>query len=132
MVSKKLYIGMDYEDAKNVFHKNREDVSMAELEYFTVSPQVKAYGIYPVIQVTGKNGKVVEILAMPDWNIYGSHKNESDIMPIWENCVSFAISEYGEPYKSKGKKKNWMLPDGSELKIKIEKGLEYTIRILIS
>lgn len=127
-MEKVLAVGMDYNEAKKLFPDINETVK-AELSWFKTKPGYAMYGMIPEIQVTGKEGKVVEILAEPDWEKY-TEKGDEKAKSLWNDCVNYMVKTYGEPTKEKDDKKIWRM-EGLSVKVILENKGFLTVSVLI-
>lgn len=48
-----------------------------------------------------------------------------------EKCTGFAEDKFGKPVKEREEKKIW-ISDEVEIKIKLEKGMPYSVTVLVS
>ena len=129
-----MEIGMDYGKAMDLFgNVTKKHNDHGGISWFKAVPKEKEWGIYPILQVTGRDGKIIEILASADWDFYGKScphdKNKAE--SIMRKCVFHAESEYGTPTKSEYGKRIWDMEDGTRIKIKLVKSIGYDVNIRI-
>lgn len=129
---KGIKIGMVYDSAKSLLSGNIiKEECMKELSWFTATLDEKVYGMFPIVQVTAKNGKVMEILLFPNWEKYGKKKEREETEIIFKECIKEIESIFGKPYKDKTDKKAWVIDADAavDMKIKIEKPCDLNIKI---
>lgn len=124
---------MDYRDAKDKFGDSiTSEMASADMKWFTASSGSDIWGILPIIQVTAKNDKVVEILARADFERHGiSVANRNAAEALWSRCVSMATESMGGANKIRPFKYVWY-NSGCEIKIKLVKSVDYGVEILVS
>lgn len=125
MLDEKLSIGMDYNTACEVLKGSiickKES---GNLKWFSAKPEELFCRMHTVIQVTAKDGYVIEILAVPDWEKYkekGDFNNHEKSCQIWDESTSYIEYLYGSPIKEKEGKKVWK-KGRVEIKAKLENG----------
>lgn len=132
MMTDSLRIGMDYEKSKSMFDNIMTEHKSGNLCWFTVKGGF--FGMHGILQVTGKDGMVMEIFATPDWEAYaadGISHDRASASDIWKKCTGFAEDKFGKPVKEREEKKIW-ISDEVEIKIKLEKGMPYSVTVLVS
>lgn len=132
----KIKIGMDYGEAKVILKDYiTNDLQSGGLHWFIAPIQEKMYGIYPILQVAARDGKVVEISILPNWDVYEKEgmkvQGREDALTIYHDCIAYMDRHYGQPVKARKFKKAWELEDGTRFKAEYEKRVGYLVHIVI-